>query len=308
MRLLYLKGPECESDLRSIRQLARLATDKRITSVNSTAAAMNVLRKAPLERRFDGIVTSPALGEAAIASLVREILQGGPLIALISVVRDLDHSLRAINAGADAVLLLVNGALANPKETISGLEGRLRKPTSPAPAAPAVAPATKRARVFDLSAIRKLLPHAEPLESITVEVARSVDPELIAAAARLVPQLSSSAPVPGQWELDQIIRGSGNTLIVARAGKTIIGMLTLHTFRATTGIHAWIQDCVVDNRAKGHGISELLMREAVRIGVQQGARTAELTSRPSQPGNGRLYERIGFERRETHLYRRHLTN
>jgi ribosomal protein S18 acetylase RimI-like enzyme len=103
--------------------------------------------------------------------------------------------------------------------------------------------------------------------------------------------------------LDEIIHAAGSTLIVARDDRAIVGMLTLHTFRAATGIRARIEDLVVDANAKGRGVSELLTREAVRLGVELGACTAELTSRPSHLGNARLYGRIGFERRETHLYR-----
>jgi ribosomal protein S18 acetylase RimI-like enzyme len=309
MRLLYVKAPECESDLGSIRQLARLATDKKVTTVTSATAAINVLRTAPLERPFDGLVTSPALDEAAIVGLVREILTGGPIVTLIAVVLDLDHSLRAVNAGADAVLLLANGALANPRETLRGLEHQLPLPAEAPPVPPGATASDNGGRVLvDLSTFRKYFSKPVPREPITVDVARCVDDDLVEAAARLVPQLSSSARVPGAWELDQIIKAPGSTLVVAREGRTIVGMLTLHTFRAATGIHAWIQDIVVDRDAKGRGVSELLTREAVRLGVEQGARTAELTSRPSHTGTGRLYERIGFERRETHLYRYRLSS
>ena len=162
--------------------------------------------------------------------------------------------------------------------------------------------------LVDLLAFRKYFPKPGPRGPITVDVALGVDDDLVEAASRLIPQLSPSAPVPGPSELDQLIKAPGTTLLIAREGRAIVGMLTLHTFRAATGIHAWIQDLVVDRPAKGRGVSELLTREAVLISVQQGARTAELTSRPSHLGAGRLYERIGFERRETHLYRYRLSS
>jgi ribosomal protein S18 acetylase RimI-like enzyme len=150
------------------------------------------------------------------------------------------------------------------------------------------------------------LSKSDPTEApdlLDVEVARRVDEDLVEAAARLVPQLSSSARVPDAWELDQIIKAPGTTLLIAKEGHHIVGMLTLHTFRAATGIHAWIQDLIVDAPSKGHGVSELLTKEAVRLATEQGARTAELTSRPSNFGTARVYERLGFERRQTHLYR-----
>ena len=114
--------------------------------------------------------------------------------------------------------------------------------------------------------------------------------------------------MPGLWELDQVIKHPGTSLIVAREGRVIVGMLTLHTFRATTGIHAWIQDVVVDESAKGRGVSGLLMQEAVRLSVQQGAHSTELASKKSRVSGGRLYERLGFELRHAHLYRYRLSS
>ena len=71
----------------------------------------------------------------------------------------------------------------------------------------------------------------------------------------------------------------------------------------TRGLRAWIEDVVVDDSARGQGIGEVLTREALRIAGEAGARTVDLTSRPSREAAGRLYERVGFEIRESRLYR-----
>jgi ribosomal protein S18 acetylase RimI-like enzyme len=74
-------------------------------------------------------------------------------------------------------------------------------------------------------------------------------------------------------------------------------------FRIPTGVRAWIEDVVVDEAARGQGAGEALTREALRLAESSGARTVDLTSRPSRAAANRLYERVGFERRETHVYR-----
>jgi ribosomal protein S18 acetylase RimI-like enzyme len=282
--------------------------------VQGVDAAISALRHGSSDGPFDGLVTSPEIDDAALVSLVHEISRRGPVVRLISVVLDLGHSLRAFEAGADAVLLLVNGALANPEDTLQGLERQSHesylsdRTLDEQPLSPAGTPPVRSNHVLvDLSTFRKHFVKSTPRGPITVAVVSGVDDELVEAAARLVPQISPSAPVPGRAELDEIVTAIGSTLIVARDDRAIVGMLTLHTFRAATGVHAWIQDLVVDAHAKGRGVSELLTREAVRLGVERGARTAELTSRPSCVGNARLYQRIGFERRETHLYRYRVT-
>ena len=309
MRLLYVKAREFEHDLRIARQLARLATDRKITTVRSSTAAVNVLRKAPPDRRYHGLVTSPAIEDAVLVDLVHKILEGGPLVALVAVVVDEPHALRAFKAGADAELPATNGLLADPEATLRTLAARVRDSAEPAPARREATTAANNPRVpVDLSKFRRYFSKAAPCEPITVGVARRVDEDLVEAAARLVPQLSPSTRVPGPWELDQIIKDPGTTLILAREGRAIVGILTLHTFRAATGIHAWIQDFVVDETAKGRGAGELLTREAVRLAAIQGAHSAELTTRPSQVGSGRLYQRLGFERRETYLYRHRMSS
>jgi ribosomal protein S18 acetylase RimI-like enzyme len=139
---------------------------------------------------------------------------------------------------------------------------------------------------------------------IAVEVARHVDDALVDAVERLVLQLSSSTPPPTRVELGVIVAGPTTMLLLARSGGgAVVGMLTLATFRIPTGVRAWIEDVVVDADARGQGVGEALTREAVRIAGTHGARTVELTSRASREAANRLYQRIGFERRDTNVYR-----
>jgi ribosomal protein S18 acetylase RimI-like enzyme len=94
------------------------------------------------------------------------------------------------------------------------------------------------------------------------------------------------------------------TLLVAYsdAGE-IIGSLTLAMFRIPTGLRAWIEDVIVDGSQRGQGTGEALTRRALEVAKEAGATTVDLTSRPSREAANRLYQRIGFERRETNVYR-----
>jgi ribosomal protein S18 acetylase RimI-like enzyme len=95
------------------------------------------------------------------------------------------------------------------------------------------------------------------------------------------------------------------TLLLAREplGGAIIGALTIAVFRIPTGVRAWIEDVVVDESARGRGVGESLTREAIRYANERGARTVDLTSRPSRAAANRLYQRVGFVERETRVYR-----
>jgi len=92
-------------------------------------------------------------------------------------------------------------------------------------------------------------------------------------------------------------------LLVARLDGRIVGSLTLALFRIPTGMRAWIEDVVVDEAARGHGVGDALNRAALEIAAERGARTVDLTSRPSREAANRLYRRLGFQPRETNVYR-----
>lgn len=138
---------------------------------------------------------------------------------------------------------------------------------------------------------------------VRIDVVESVSPELVDAFARLLPQLSASAPPTSFDELEAIVSSAATSLIVARDGEQILGTLTLAVFRIPTGVRAWIEDVVVDEATRGRGIAEALTRQAVELASAAGARSVELTSRPTREAANRLYRRLGFEERETNVLR-----
>lgn len=143
-------------------------------------------------------------------------------------------------------------------------------------------------------------------DGITVTVATMPDDELVAAFGRLVPQLSPSAAVPTPDLIREIVEAQASTVLVARDLRDqgrIVEMLTLIVFRIPTGVRAWIEDVVVDETARGRGVGEALSQKAVRRALALGARTVELASRPSREAANRLYQRLGFVRRDSNLYR-----
>jgi ribosomal protein S18 acetylase RimI-like enzyme len=138
-----------------------------------------------------------------------------------------------------------------------------------------------------------------------IETARPGDPEVAEAVARLLPLLSRSSPAPTPAEVDEIASSPATTLFVARDGEggPIVGTLTLALFRIPTGVRAWIEDVIVSDVTRGRGCGEQLTRAALEAARGAGARTVELTSRPSREAANRLYQRLGFEIRDTNVYR-----
>jgi ribosomal protein S18 acetylase RimI-like enzyme len=140
------------------------------------------------------------------------------------------------------------------------------------------------------------------MNNTQIAAAIEVTPELIEGMARLIPQLSPLATIPTAEELRQILSSPVITLLVARTDGALSGMLTLIVFRVATAMRGIIEDVVVDERYRGQDISEQLTREALAHASAAGLRTVNVTSRPSREAANRLYERMGFERRETNAY------
>ena len=145
---------------------------------------------------------------------------------------------------------------------------------------------------------------------MTVELITAATPELHEAMGRLLPQLSRSAAPMSEADVERFLSQSSVHLFVFRAetadadgNNPILGMLSLATFEIPTGVRAWVEDVVVDEAARGQGTGQSLVVAAIEHAQTIGARTVDLTSRPSREAANRLYQRAGFELRETNVYR-----
>lgn len=142
-----------------------------------------------------------------------------------------------------------------------------------------------------------------PRMSVEVEAVHQVTDELVEVAGRLLSQLSRSAAPFDADGLARIVGHQAITLFIARSGGVIVGMLTLVTFPLPSGLRARIEDVVVDQDSRGQGIGTALTMAAIDLAQQHGARSIDLTSRASRVAANRLYERLGFQLRDSNVYR-----
>ena len=141
------------------------------------------------------------------------------------------------------------------------------------------------------------------MSEIRIEEVTVADDELVEAMQALLPQLSTSAKPIEAYDMESIVASPATILYVARAEDGIVGTLTLVVFRSLTGARCWIEDVVVDGRARGRGVGELLVGAALDGARRANARSVDLTSNPTRVGANRLYQRCGFVQRETNVYR-----
>lgn len=150
---------------------------------------------------------------------------------------------------------------------------------------------------------------------MTVELINAATPEIHEAMGHLIPQLSRSAAPMSEADVQRFLSQSGVHFFVfhsetadAEGNHPILGMLSLATFEIPTGVRAWVEDVVVDEAARGQGAGQALVVAAIEHAQKIGARTVDLTSRPSREAANRLYQRAGFQLRETNVYRVTLEN
>ncbi|MEU7000195.1 GNAT family N-acetyltransferase [Nonomuraea sp. NPDC046570] len=138
---------------------------------------------------------------------------------------------------------------------------------------------------------------------VEVEIVSEVSEEVVGAFGRLLPQLSVGAKALDREAVARLVAFDANIVLVARVGGQIVGTLTLVVFPLPSGVRARVEDVVVDEVARGQGVAAALTDKALELAGEAGARTVDLTSRPSRETANRLYERVGFRRRESLVYR-----
>jgi ribosomal protein S18 acetylase RimI-like enzyme len=136
---------------------------------------------------------------------------------------------------------------------------------------------------------------------VIVEQLTEADDDLVAVVARLLPQLTEARTPPTLEKLRETVT-TQQMLVVRDDGGAIIGMTTLVLYRVSSGLKGRIEDVVVDESARGRGIGDTLVREAMRRASEAGVLMLELNSMPYREAANRLYKRLGFVRKPTNVY------
>jgi ribosomal protein S18 acetylase RimI-like enzyme len=126
-------------------------------------------------------------------------------------------------------------------------------------------------------------------------------PELVEVFEKLIPQLSQRKP-PSLDELTSLI-DSRSIVLIARfpdASSPIVGSGTLAVYPVPTGLRGHIEDVVVDQSARGNGVGQAIVLEL--LAKELGIQGVSLTCNPTREAANKLYQKMGFRRRETNVY------
>ena len=123
------------------------------------------------------------------------------------------------------------------------------------------------------------------------------------AVVRLLGQLTSREINFTEDDYRRLIESPHSHLFLLFEDDAVAGMLTVGTYLSPTGSKAWIEDVVIDVAFRGRGLGRQLVSYAIDYCRQQGVDTLYLTSTPKRIAANALYQSLGFERKETNVYR-----
>jgi len=136
-----------------------------------------------------------------------------------------------------------------------------------------------------------------------IEAATETTRELLDALTALLPQLNPKLKPLTMERLSTVIGDPATTLLVARYDARIVGAAAVLVYATPAFVKARIEDVVVDEHSRGKGVGEALVRRCMEVARERGAEIVELQSARWRKEANRLYPRLGFQLRESNLYR-----
>lgn len=128
----------------------------------------------------------------------------------------------------------------------------------------------------------------------------------VAALAHLLPQVSSRAGPLTSERVAFVVTNPSTHIVVASLNGTIVGMALLLVCTTLAGQFGFVEEVAVDASVRRRHVATNLMLCLLTLAKELGLDFVELTSRPSREAANGLYQALGFERRETNVYRHRL--
>jgi ribosomal protein S18 acetylase RimI-like enzyme len=119
----------------------------------------------------------------------------------------------------------------------------------------------------------------------------------------LLNQLTPQPSTLSEQTLRAVLDDSASRLYLLEEENRVVGMLTLGIYVSPTGSKGWIEDVVVDDACRGRGYGRMLVAHAIEEARKAGVAQLMLTSNPLRVAANKLYQAMGFEKKETNCYR-----
>ena len=141
------------------------------------------------------------------------------------------------------------------------------------------------------------------MEKIRIEELVQATEQGVAAVNALLKQLTSHPVDITLEDLDKMITSEASRLFFIYCDDEVAGMLTLGSYLTPTGPKSWVEDVVVDNRFRGRKLGKQLVEHAIAEAGKISGTQLMLTSKPARIAANALYSAVGFQPKETNVYR-----
>ena len=111
-----------------------------------------------------------------------------------------------------------------------------------------------------------------------------------------------------QTDLMLVLKDSNCHLYVVLDGERIIGCATLCVIHSPTGTKASIEDVVVSSAYRGQHFGKQLMEYVLEQAKAYAPIELHLTSNPMRVAANKLYQSLGFQKKETNCYQMMITD
>ncbi|MGQ0431615.1 MAG: GNAT family N-acetyltransferase [Microthrixaceae bacterium] len=133
-----------------------------------------------------------------------------------------------------------------------------------------------------------------------------IEDDVAEALSVLLPQVSSRGAGLTRGRIESVLQNPATRVIVASMDDRIVGMALLCICTTLTGQFGMVEEVAVDRSARGNHVGVHLMVRLLEVADQLHLDFVELTSRSSREVANGLYRSLGFELRETNVYRHRL--
>ncbi|GGD43217.1 hypothetical protein GCM10011514_03950 [Emticicia aquatilis] len=139
---------------------------------------------------------------------------------------------------------------------------------------------------------------------MTIKEITTLTPTIQTAIQHFIDLLVTTPYTASTETLTALVASENSHLFLAYdEAVNIMGMITVGMYYSPTGKKAWIEDVVVDDTYRGQGIGEKLVQHAIEFVKTKDVKLLMLTSHPSRIAANKLYPRVGFNKRETNVYK-----
>lgn len=144
------------------------------------------------------------------------------------------------------------------------------------------------------------------INNVTIEIIKRSNPKLDEDISKLVIQLKDNAKIKqiSHWIREILDYPNSSFLVAFTSEHKAVGMAILIIYPLIEGYNkGWLEGMVIDKNYRRRGIGEKLVKRALIQAKKKRLKSLNLTSKPERIGANNLYKKLGFEKRETNVYR-----